>query len=475
MWPRTALVLWLLVASLTGYTCGPSEEGNEDSDENFMSVSDEDTSHLQDEQQEIFAPTKDWKVVKDGQHIPPGLHVRMDFQTGIKEAKLLDKEEERMPEQEVQNSSEQPSTNGRAHYYGESDRRGVVNKRTKVFSAEEVENMLKDMNNETFDPSNLPQLASTPASSKSGSTTAQTARTEKEGGQRETRPIASALHSKKIPVTRHQDVEEMLELLGILANGTSSVADLCQALEELEYYVHQIHNAHDLNAIGGLVLVVRLLNHTHGDVKSWAARVIGSASQSNPPVQELALQYGSLALLCHLLLLSETEIVQRRALFALSALLRGNTKEQLSFIKNYQGLSILGKSFSERSLQVQVKAVVLLTDILDDELIGSDSSDSEHHLELPILVYNEVLSAGWCNNVPVLIHSDQLMVIEKGLLAMRALSGTCSFTGELSRLKELVRQWESGAGAEVDTEYTNQLLEHCRALLKYIRNQNLDL
>lgn len=89
---------------------------------------------------------------------------------------------------------------------------------------------------------------------------------------------------------------------------------------------------------------------------------------SNPPVQELALQYGSLSLLCDLLSLSEAELVQRRALFALSALLRGNTKEQIRFIRNYHGLNILGKSFSKRSLQVQVKAVVLLTDILNDEV-----------------------------------------------------------------------------------------------------------
>lgn len=85
-------------------------------------------------------------------------------------------------------------------------------------------------------------------------------------------------------------------------------------------------------------------------------------------MQELALQYGSLPLLCHLLSLSEAEVVQRRALFALSALLRGNTKEQIRFIQDYQGLNILGKSFSDRSLQVQLKAVILLTDFLNHEV-----------------------------------------------------------------------------------------------------------
>ena len=269
--------------------CG---EEDTDSGEDLMSVTDEGVLDLLDEQEEgIFVPTKDWKVVKEGQHIPPGLHVRMDFQTGIKEAKLLEEEEEGpsegQPDEGLENLPSHATGDARAHHYGESDRRGVVNKRTKVFSTEEVESMLKDLNNNTIDLDNLPRLASSnPSGSGSQSTGSKSAlnahltRTDGDGEQqRETEPTPSALHSKDLPVTRHQDVEEMLSLLAVLVSNTSSVIDLCQALEELEYYVHQIHNAHDLNAIGGLVLVVRLLNHTHEEVKSWAARVIGSASQ----------------------------------------------------------------------------------------------------------------------------------------------------------------------------------------------------
>ena len=86
-------------------------------------------------------------------------------------------------------------------------------------------------------------------------------------------------------------------------------------------------------------------------------------------MQDLALQYGSLPLLCSMLALSEPELVQRRALFAISSLLRGNAKEQVSFIKTYRGLRILGGTFGERSSQVQLKAAVLLTDLLNDEVV----------------------------------------------------------------------------------------------------------
>jgi nucleotide exchange factor SIL1 len=36
----------------------------------------------------IFVPTKDFQVIKEGQDIPPGLHVQMDIYTGLKQARL---------------------------------------------------------------------------------------------------------------------------------------------------------------------------------------------------------------------------------------------------------------------------------------------------------------------------------------------------------------------------------------------------
>ena len=271
------MLWWLVVTSLTVCTHGVDKDKSEEPEE--MSVMDESQSDIP-KSLDTFVPTKEWQVVKDGQHIPPGLHVRMDFQTGVKEAKLLEEEGEEEEEEEKERSVKPSDNSGKTHPYGESDRRGVVNKRTKVFSAEEVTNMLKDVNNETVDLSNLPRLASAPSApqgtSSSGEGDSRLRKEEKEG--QETKPTRSTA-SKDLPVTFHRDVEQMLELSIVLANNLSSVPDLCQALEELEYYVHQIHNAHDLNGIGGLVLVVRLLNHTHPDVKSWAARVIGSASQ----------------------------------------------------------------------------------------------------------------------------------------------------------------------------------------------------
>lgn len=38
---------------------------------------------------QVFEPTKDWQVVKEGQQIPAGLHVRVNLETGLEEARIL--------------------------------------------------------------------------------------------------------------------------------------------------------------------------------------------------------------------------------------------------------------------------------------------------------------------------------------------------------------------------------------------------
>ena len=77
-----------------------------------------------------------------------------------------------------------------------------------------------------------------------------------------------------------KDIEIIQELVAKLNNSDSTKSEIIAALEELEYLVHQIDNARDLDIIGGLELVVNLLNQTDDDeIQSLAAYVIGSAAQ----------------------------------------------------------------------------------------------------------------------------------------------------------------------------------------------------
>lgn len=316
----------------------------------------------------VFVATREWQVVQEGQPIPPGLHVRMDLQTGLREAKLLDdpqeeegrsteeesegglKEEEeegrveegkekeqrrRGEKQEQEEEKEtvesdveahhlseptethtkgsdtvqqtpadvgvreteaegvtQPADTGsqdstasgghtgsrhkRVHYLGKSDRRGIINKRRKAFTQEQLSEMLHTLSTaESVDPSNLPGIAfSKPASD--GPLDGHRERVREPLQSKVTRHSHT---SDNLPVTQHEDVEAMLGHTRVLANNSATIPELLHALEELEDYAHDIDNAQDLNVIGGLVLVVRMLNHTHPDVRGHAAHVIGAAVQ----------------------------------------------------------------------------------------------------------------------------------------------------------------------------------------------------
>ena len=46
------------------------------------------TNHASDCYPSIFQPTEEFQIVKDDQSLPPGLHVRMNLATGVKEARL---------------------------------------------------------------------------------------------------------------------------------------------------------------------------------------------------------------------------------------------------------------------------------------------------------------------------------------------------------------------------------------------------
>ena len=249
----------------------------------------------------VFEPTWEWKVIEEGQSVPAGLHVRINLQTGLKEAKLLENDEDvgrneqvdtleqKNPLQEIYDHKSQGGTGEnaalhtggdapsnpevderRAHYYGKSDRRGIINKRTKVFTKQELSEMLKKLNHDNVDYGMLP-----------GITSSNSVKVEASESNTPAEQPKFTYHDVKdrLPLTAHRDIEIMLEHTQLLANREATVPELLHSLEELEYHVHQIDNAKDLNVIGGLVLVVRLLNHSDPDVRSHAAHVIGSAAQ----------------------------------------------------------------------------------------------------------------------------------------------------------------------------------------------------
>ena len=266
---------------------------DDDRDSDFMVIEDfDDDDYSEEQERNVFVPTKEWQVIEEGQSIPPGLHVRMNLETGLKEAKLLDDsvrgesstltdehivedDEGKASDESAQPDRKFKGDTRRTHYYGKSDRRGIVNKKTKVFSRKEL---MEELNKAEENTEGQEQMLLTAQESDGGVHSTLNKASEKSspvsiGGE------ASAARNSELPYTLHEDVGMMLEHSQTLAKKEATEAELVHALDELEYHVHNLDNAKDFSALGGLVLVIRQLNHSSSDVRSHAAHVIGAASQ----------------------------------------------------------------------------------------------------------------------------------------------------------------------------------------------------
>lgn len=288
-----------------GINASPSSGGADDDDSDILVIED---FEEEEETRKAFVATTEWQVVEEGQAIPPGLHVRMNLQTGLKEAKLLDDEDindgvelapeskdgskdgdgERMRDSEA-DSSDTPSEasegikfrgdHRRTHYFGKSDRRGIVNKKTKVFSRKEL---LQSLHGEDKSDDSAEHMLLTAQDSRDDETVRVHTTSQKKLGDSllsDSVDQESGRRQSELPYTLHEEVGMMLEHSQTLAKRNATIDELVHALEELEYHVHNLDNAKDLNAIGGLVLVIRQLNHSSPEVRSNAAHVIGAASQ----------------------------------------------------------------------------------------------------------------------------------------------------------------------------------------------------
>lgn len=245
---------------------------------------------------DAFYPTHEWQVVREGQSIPTGLHIRMNLQTGLKEARLLDEGELvhagkkilyhhvsyklmklKIPSIHIHVGDSESNRVGkntfgdprRPNHYGHSDRRGIINKYSRPFTQEQVAEMLDKLNKEPPESSQVPLL--------SAATSSDSHKTASNVHHHSNHHLPS-LDEVKHHLSVHSEVKLMMEQVQTLTREQEPT-ELVTALEDLEYHVHQIDNARDLDTVGGLRILVTLLNHSNSDVAAASAHVIGSAAQ----------------------------------------------------------------------------------------------------------------------------------------------------------------------------------------------------
>uniref|UniRef100_A0A674GIA3 Nucleotide exchange factor SIL1 n=1 Tax=Taeniopygia guttata TaxID=59729 RepID=A0A674GIA3_TAEGU len=289
---------------------------------------------------EVFYPTDQWQTLRPGQAVPAGSHVRLNLQTGEREAKLPDRE------------------NGESDTREERRRKrlGKVDVDANSFTSEELKKALAKM--------------------KESEKAERKAREEEV--RKKFRPIEQLKEEfEKLNMKIETDYEIMVKLISKFNSSASTLDEKVAALYDLEYYVHQVDNAKDFLSMGGLRLVIEGLNSSEASLKEHAAFVLGAALSSNPKVQIEAIEGGALQKLLVILATEQPLAVRKKALFALSSMLRHFPYAQQQFLK-LGGLQVLRSLFRQKGMEpLHVRVVTLLYDLIMEKMLLEDSQHGE--------------------------------------------------------------------------------------------------
>lgn len=448
------------------------EEQQENNNENLLAENDQ-----------VFVATTEWQVVKKGkikcacmvtilsimcfmcfcckgQQIPKGLHVRVNFETGVTEAKLLDENKNVVEENSKSNValSEVPDED-----YDEIDKlllekpvlkEALKNiKNDEILKADDIKKIkdkfrtYEELKNELNDINLTPKID------------------------------AEVL---KVLFTQYKNEME---------KDNFNVYEIISIIEDLDFLAHQFDNGIEFTRQNGFnEIIYKNLNLTNTEIKQATLKLFGSLVQNNAKVQIHALETGSISVLLRMLS-SETEnTVKNNAVTALSCLLRRFPLAQLKFIEN-GGLTIIAKLFQSDSIKIQVKLVTLISDLLIEAKHAYEDTLSTNRDEIIrqyrlVNLENLLLEHNWCENLDQLLFTlvatdpDDHDSIEKCLLSMHSVSKKCGLfynksvlNGLEQKYKQLAENDNEKSNDYDNSDYFTNLNELCVEILQFTTNR----
>ncbi|CAF4001022.1 unnamed protein product [Rotaria magnacalcarata] len=274
-----------------------------------------------------FIPTNEWQTISEGQEIPPGLHVRLNLETGLREAKVLD-------------NNEQKSTSN------------------------EIIAVSPEAHQEEISRKNLEKAFANLDLSKDD---VQSDETHEEDIRQRFRSYDELKKEFESLNMKIQTDQEILVTLIDQLNKTDNDDNTKTILTDLEYYLHQYDNAVLFADMNGLDLLVALLNSTNTDaeIRKLTSLALGAAFQGNPKVQLKALQSDCIQHLLHLLNIESDDNIILRLLFALSTLLRNFPPAQKTFLE-HGGAELMIKMFDLNN-KIAVRTITLMNDLITEK------------------------------------------------------------------------------------------------------------
>eukprot|EP00042_Codosiga_hollandica_P031942 m.197588 g.197588 ORF g.197588 m.197588 type:complete len:451 (+) comp53766_c0_seq4:113-1465(+) len=370
-----------------------------------------------------FIPSHEWQVVEEDQPIPPGLHVEMDLQTGVKRAKLLE----------------------------DSENHGVLTlSEKKRLKLDQVKALLDD--------------GSRP-------------REEADG------VVYSNVQDKisSFRVNARAEKDHISELLEALIKPDLSESHRGKILESLEDYVHERDSARLFADGGGIGLMLSLIQEPSSDpsTRTQALLVLGAAAQNNEEIRADIEYLGGIKIVLEAFQRRETFKEKKASLFVLSALLRSSQTAQTLF-ERLTGPRILMSAIhtiatsSPKFSHIIVKAVTLLTDLVsfqtqqtaEDQLEGQEFSAIDllrvlapKAPESPI--FQSLAEHGWCDALPFALEShhdndSREKLLQAILLSMKGCSGF-SLSSLPATVGVIQSEWIEAAGPEKDSYFESLL------------------
>ncbi|XP_019362097.1 PREDICTED: nucleotide exchange factor SIL1 isoform X1 [Gavialis gangeticus] len=400
---------------------------------------------------EVFYPTNRWQTVHPGQAIPAGLHVRLNLQTGEKEAKLPD------------------NTNEKSDMKDQKKRKRLdkVDIDSNSFTSQELKEALAKLKENEKTKSTMEVKANL------------------EDVRKRFRPIEELkAEFEQLNMRIETDYEIMVKLINKFNSSDSTLDEKIAALYDLEYYVHQVDNAKDFLSLGGLQLMIDGLNSTEAVMKEHAAFVLGAALSSNPKVQIEAIEGGALQKLLVILATEQPLTVKKKALFALSSMLRHFPYAQQQFLK-LGGLQVLRNLFKEKGMEaLYVRVVTLLYDLIMEKMLLEGAQNNEDQMEEKVQQYSQVklvpavVEQDWCAIVSNLLALPEHDTREKVLKTVSVLMTFCKdrYRGDqrlnitLSMLRSEYEELAAEEQREGDKDgYFKELLGSINTIIQELR------
>ncbi|CAJ0918356.1 6096_t:CDS:2, partial [Entrophospora sp. SA101] len=260
----------------------------------------------------VFVATNNFQEVKGGQSIPPGLHVKIDFSTGKKYAKILD------PNDPNDNDS------------------------SDIIIVDPIEPNSNNNNDNIKDDDHANDKKSQ--------------------------------SSNNVPHSDHILFDEYVSQLEKPTSHPLTI--LISVLDGLEDLVHELDFGIKLTKEFGLKYLISLLNFDSDEVKQKAAMVIGTALQNNPSAQNNAINLNLFPYLLDKFSKENNLKVSSRLLYALSSLVRGNEYaiQFIKNNQGLETLTNVYTKFDDN--EFKAKFAVFISDFIDPNMVKSTSTTS---------------------------------------------------------------------------------------------------